>query len=247
MSFAEGFASRFPSLIGGRGPERRTRGRDDADRQAVAPANSGCLGESNRCGNLSRQAVNPTGAPIKTVFTGGPFGFGKILTKTVVLLSLATLVGCGFQLRGWELESSVESIHLDAQPRIRFAQPLRQALRQSGVRIEPRGAEAELVLKLLDERRQRRTVAVTGSARAAEYEITLGVRYEIRAGGNVLREPRWLEASRVLVVDRDNIAGTAGEQALIEAELQNDLVQQILRALDAAARSSVSPGDPDTN
>ncbi len=160
------------------------------------------------------------------------FDIGKTLVKTVFLLSLVVLAGCGFQLRGWNLASGLETVHLDAQPRIALAQPLRQALRQAGVYLEPRAADAQLVIKLIDARRERRTVAVTGSARAAEYEMTLGIRYEIRSGGALLRAPQWLEASRVLAVDRDNIAGTAGEQALIEAELENDLVQQILRALN---------------
>ncbi len=179
----------------------------------------------------------------------------------IILLSL---VGCGFQLRGWNLESGVESIHLDSQPRIQLAVPLRRSLRQAGLRIEPRAADAELTVKILDERRERRTVAVTGGARAAEYEIMLGIRYEIRAGGRamrvlcqspgsigvcrrevpasgqVLREPQWLDARRVFAVDRDNIAGTAGEQTLIEAELTNDLVRQVIRALNAVAASARS-------
>ena len=98
-----------------------------------------------------------------------------------------------------------------------------------------------MIVDLLDERRQRRTVAVTGSARAAEYEVSIGVRFAIRTGAKVVREPDWLEASRVFTVDRDNIAGTAGEQALIEAELADDLVQQILRALNAASANVAPP------
>ena len=82
---------------------------------------------------------------------------------------------------------------------------------------------------------------MTGSARAAEYEISIGLRFAIRAGGAALREPQWLEVSRVFSVDRDNIAGTAGEQALIEAELADDLVQQIIRAMNAAALQLTPP------
>ncbi|MCY4564908.1 MAG: LPS assembly lipoprotein LptE, partial [Gammaproteobacteria bacterium] len=102
-------------------------------------------------------------------------------------------------------------------------------------------APAERVADRRAERRGRRTVAGTGSARAAEYEVTISVRFAIRSGARVLREPVWLDASRVFVVDRDNIAGTAGEQALIEAELANDLVGQIMRALNAAAATVAPP------
>ncbi len=161
----------------------------------------------------------------------------------VAVISLATLLlpGCGFELRGWELESSVESVYVATKPHIRLAGELQRALRQAGVRIEARPTAAAMIVDLLDERRQRRTVAVTGSARAAEYEVSIGVRFAIRTGAKVVREPDWLEASRVFTVDRDNIAGTAGEQALIEAELADDLVQQILRALNAASANVAPP------
>ena len=166
---------------------------------------------------------------------------GLLVSIAVLALTLGTLSGCGFELRGWDLESSIESVHVTAKPRVRLAGELRRALSQAGVRIEPRPSAAEMIVELLEERRGRRTVAVTGSARAAEYEVTISVRFAIRSGARVLREPVWLDASRVFVVDRDNIAGTAGEQALIEAELANDLVGQIMRALNAAAATLAPP------
>ena len=163
------------------------------------------------------------------------FRWGRRAAIAALALALVALAGCGFKLRGWDLESSVESIHVAAKPRIGLAVPLRRALRGAGVRIEARPSDAAMVVELLEERRERRTVAVTGSARAAEYEVAISVRFAIRSGGRAWREPQWLDASRVFAVDRDNITGTAGEQALIEGELVNDLVQQIIRALNAAA------------
>lgn len=171
--------------------------------------------------------------------------WARIAIGLGLALALITLVGCGFKLRGWDLPSSVESVYVDAQPRIALVVPLRRALRQAGVRVEPRPVGAAMIVDLLEERRGRRTVAVTGSARAAEYEVSISIRFAIRAGARVLREPQRLEASRVFAVDRDNIAGTAGEQSLIEAELVNDLVQQIMRALNAAAADLATPAAPD--
>lgn len=179
--------------------------------------------------------------------TGERCGPGLPAAGLFIAVTASLLAGCGFQLRGWDLESSVESIHVATQPRLRLAVPLRQALRQAGVQLRPRPAGAEMIVELLDERRQRRTVAVTGSARAAEYEVSIGVRFTIRAGARTLRDPQWVEASRVFSVDRDNIAGTAGEQALIEAELTNDLVQQIIRALNAAATDLNPPATADAD
>jgi outer membrane lipopolysaccharide assembly protein LptE/RlpB len=57
-----------------------------------------------------------------------------------------------------------------------------------------------------------------------------------------LIEPRWAETSRIYRVDRVNLVGTSEEQALLEREMINDLVQQIVRALDAATQELAVAG-----
>ena len=84
---------------------------------------------------------------------------------------------------------------------------------------------------------------MVAGARAAEYELVAGVQYAIRAGEEELVAPRWVEASRVFSIDRTSLTGSSEEQALIEGELQADLVQNVLRSLNAAvaARQEPSP------
>ena len=149
-------------------------------------------------------------------------------------LALLALGACGFQLRGWDQRLGLESVYLDARPQVSAAAPLRRALRQAGAQLASSAADAQLRVELLDERRGRRTVSVAGGAVAAEYELSLAVHYAIR-GGAQLGDPRWAEAGRVYAIDRDSVAGSAEEQALIEAELMEEIVQEILRALNAAA------------
>jgi outer membrane lipopolysaccharide assembly protein LptE/RlpB len=43
-------------------------------------------------------------------------------------------------------------------------------------------------------------------------------------------------------VDAQNIVGSSEEQALLEREMINDLVQQIIRSLDAATREAAVAG-----
>ncbi len=143
------------------------------------------------------------------------------------------LASCGFHLRGWDLETSIESAYVDANPRIQLATPLRRALSQAGVRLTDAPSEAAVVIELLDQRREQRTVSVTRGARDAEYELTLGARFAIRAGAEVLSEPRWVQVQSAYSIDRNSIVGNAEEAALIEEELRADLIQQIVRSLNA--------------
>jgi LPS-assembly lipoprotein len=161
-----------------------------------------------------------------------------MMTRIAVVVVLLALLagGCGFHLRTWDIGSSIEAAHVVSNPRNPLEAPLRLALRQAGVAEAGSAADATVVVELLDSRRDRRSITVSGQGRAAEYETILGVRYRVTDGrGSELVEPQWLERERVFRVDRDNIIGSSEEQALLEREMQNDLVQQILRALNTVA------------
>jgi len=153
------------------------------------------------------------------------------------LTFLAVAGGCGFHLRTYQLDTSVESVHLSSSDGNLAMEPLERSLRQAGVTLAPTADEAELIVELLQDRKDRRSVSVTETTRAAEYETTIGIRYAVqKADGTVLIAPRWIEATRIYRVDRVNIVGSSEEQVLLEREMVNDLVQQILRSLDAASR-----------
>lgn len=144
--------------------------------------------------------------------------------------------GCGFHLRTWDLESSVESAWVEASPRHELAEPMRRALRQAGVESAGGRREAALVIDLMDQRQERRSASVSGQARAAEYEMTYAVQYRVTdAAGTELVPAQWIERQRVYRVDRSNIVGSNEEQVLVLREMREDIVQQILRTLNAAA------------
>jgi LPS-assembly lipoprotein len=156
----------------------------------------------------------------------------------VVLVVLAGLAagGCGFQLRGMDLRTSVATAYVQAAPRHGFTEPLRVALVRAGVELADSPTADALVIELLDERRTRRSVSVSDRALAAEYEVEVWVRYAVRdSAGQQLIEPQWLGRERVYRADRDNILGSSEERALLEREMQAELIQQVIRALDALA------------
>lgn len=156
--------------------------------------------------------------------------------RALLLLGLLALAACGFQLRGTDLRSSVASAYVDAAPRHSYEVPLSLALERAGVEVLDLPSAGALIIDLIDERRSRRSISVSETAVAAEYEVIVGVRYAVRdASGRQLVEPQWLQRERVYRVDRENILGSSEERALLEQEMQNELIQQIIRTLDALA------------
>jgi LPS-assembly lipoprotein len=171
------------------------------------------------------------------------WGFRGLITQAPGALALGAVLlllsACGFQLRGADLRSSVARVYLEASPRHSFAVPMRLALEQSGVDVLAKRAPDALTLDLVDERRQRRSISVSEAAVAAEYEVRVAVRYAVRAGdGSVLQEPLWVERERVYRVDSDNILGSSEERALLEDEMRDELIRQIIRALDVLDASA---------
>lgn len=158
-------------------------------------------------------------------------------------LLVLLLGGCGFHLRTFDLNTAVSSVHVSSSSGNFALQPLRQGLQQAGVNLVPVSDEAEVSISLLNDRRDRRSVAVTDQAQAAEYELDLAVQYSVTGpDGQVLIPPRWVETTRIYRVDRVNLVGTNQEEALLQREMINDLVQQIVRALDAATQELTVAG-----
>jgi LPS-assembly lipoprotein len=147
------------------------------------------------------------------------------------------LSGCGFHLRSYELDSAVESFALTGDTRARIAGPLRRAMSQAGV-TEISIQDAALVIDVLDERSGRRSASIAGRARAAEYEMSYGVRFRVLADGTELAAPQWLWRERVYRIDRENIVGSSEEQTILEREMMQDLVSQIVRIVDTVSRNA---------
>ena len=159
--------------------------------------------------------------------------------RGVALLLVAAFgVGCGFQLRSWDLTSAFESAHIDADASVTVDDELRRALEQAGLVLVDEQSGAGAVIRLSEQRELRRGVSTTRGARTAEYEMTLSLVFAAQDGeGNELVGERRIRAERTFRLDQSNPAATREEQSLITLELVNELVQQIILSLSATARA----------
>ena len=161
----------------------------------------------------------------------------RVLPALLLAAVALAVNGCGFQLRGSSIDAAIESFYVGGDPRIDLRATLREDLRRSGAVEASRAADAELVIALLDQRQSRRSVSTTGNARAAEYELEVGVLFQLTdSAGQPLTDPEWMQRERVFRVDRDNIVGNNEEQSLILREMRRDIVQGIIRVTNAVAR-----------
>lgn len=161
----------------------------------------------------------------------------RSLICLVGIVALAVLWGCGFQLRGWDLATSVGSAAVVSEQRAAIVREVERSLQASGVELRELADQPQVIVRILDERVSRRSASVSGQARVAEYELTSVVDYAIEAADGPLLGKTSATAQRSFRLDRDNIVASNEEQSLLEREMQRDLVEQILRSLNRVTES----------
>lgn len=153
--------------------------------------------------------------------------------RRALLLAAAwlPLAGCGFQLRQAP-QLPFRSIALSGfAPRSPLAGDLRRMLEQR-VTVLDRATDAQVVLQAVLDARERSVVAQTSSAQVRELQLRL--RFHFRAltpGGRELMPRAELLLARDMSYSETNALAKEIEEAELFAEMQSDIVLQVMRRL----------------
>jgi LPS-assembly lipoprotein len=142
------------------------------------------------------------------------------------------LAACGFRLRGTQ-QLPFETLFIDARPASTFGIELARSVRTgTTTRVAADRAAAQAQLEILSESRERSVLSVNAQGRAREYQLHLRVAFRVHDGkGREFIGPTTIGASRDLAVSEAQILARETEEAQLYLDMQNDLVQQILRRL----------------
>jgi len=155
----------------------------------------------------------------------------RLMPVLVVLLALVS--GCGFQLRGeTPLPSSLRTIHIDTvNPSGLLSREVAAALERQGVVLSPR-VEGVAVLKIIADSVVQEPVSISPTARVQEFALRRRAEIEVLgAGGEVLLERTAIELSREFIFDETQALGAQSEAALLARELDRDLTREVLRRI----------------
>jgi LPS-assembly lipoprotein len=169
---------------------------------------------------------------------GGQFATGLARLRNLLLIALVSvLAGCGFQLQG--SADSVADVSA-TQTYGELVTNVERTLTQQGIAVNPEGG-ADYRLHLLGERATRRSVSTTNQVSVAEYVLLLAVDFELfdRAGDRLLPLTT-ISVERVYSFDRGSFVGSSEEEALLSREMQADIIQQILRRLEASLKDTLA-------
>lgn len=156
----------------------------------------------------------------------------------LVAASLA-LTACGFQLRG-TAQLPFESMYVQASSTSAFALQLKRSIQAgTNTQVTDSPGDAEVVLQILNESREKVILSLSGGGRVSEY--LLRYRVSFRLTDRLNREH--IPASEI-VLRRDYsfsdqlTLAKEGEEALLYQSMQSDAVQQVMRRLQATKLKS---------
>ena len=157
------------------------------------------------------------------------------------VIFVITLNECGFAIRGNDAISyRFDLIQLNLQqPNSELSRFLRRSLdvanveTQLGISAEPNSNSA--ILEIGDEQIASRPVTFNPRARAAQQEMRLSIQISFEQGEQTLIRPETLYVERTYFEDLENIAGNQEEVEIIRNEMRRELVNQVMRRLQAAS------------
>jgi LPS-assembly lipoprotein len=158
-----------------------------------------------------------------------------------LLASAALLTGCGFHLRKEaQLPPSLAHVYLSINdPSSVLAKDLVKALRRSGAEVVDKVEGDATIMKISANTFSTDVLSVSGTARASEYSLRYHVEFDVEnTAGTALLPKQTIELTREFTFDASQALGVAAETDLLTKELQRDMVQTIMRRLEALAKSS---------
>ena len=148
----------------------------------------------------------------------------------------SALSGCGFRLRG--SDSAVagfpfERIYVSEPPSTQLGADLRRQLSPyASLTVVETPEEAQVVLEILSNQRDKTILTRNSQGRVREYTLIYRLNYRVKDGsGEVLLPSSQVTAAREMSFNENAALGKETEEDLLYRDMQVDAIQQILRRL----------------
>ena len=165
----------------------------------------------------------------------------KIQSAFIAFLIVTLLSACGWHLRGQaNIPPALRILNVDmANADFTTQKLLKNALKNNNVTI---ASDASYKLLIVKEESKKRTLSVTSSAKASEYELLQVLTFKLlNDEGQALTENLEIKSYRTQQYDADASAGKAQEEVQIRRELKRDNVNKLLLKLQATKVDQLKP------
>ncbi len=163
------------------------------------------------------------------------------MRRILIVSALVLLInGCGFQLRGSQT-LPVERLYLALPVNSPIGAEISRVVRSStNASVVPNRKDAQAVVELLGEQREREVLSINAQGRAREYQLRLRTTFRvIDQEGTELIAPTSLLARRDIGFNESELLAKESEEALLYRDMQSDLVRQIVNRLQGIKLSGL--------
>ena len=157
------------------------------------------------------------------------------MRRLILCLFIALLAGCGFHLRG-QVALPYSTLHISGPSASSVSNSLKRVLRSSGARLVDRQEDAELTLVILSDVREKSILSLSAAGRAQEYELRQRLSYRIITSGEPDLPAGEILSQRSISFNDAQVLAKESEENLLYRDMENDVVQQLLRRLQAAKK-----------
>ena len=157
-----------------------------------------------------------------------------MMDRRALLLGLAALTGCGFELRH-EPELPFKTLAMTGfEPNSPLAAGLRRQIKRTPVELVDDPNRAQVVLEVTLERRDRTVVASTSVGQVREFQLRLHFDYLIRTAAGELLVPKVeLRLARDMNYTESTALAKEQEAANLYGAMHSDAIAQVMRRLAA--------------
>jgi len=157
------------------------------------------------------------------------------LRQILVLVGLLSIGGCGFQLRG-DASLPFASLYIEGGQDISV--DLQRAIRPTATKVTDSAKDAEAVLQVSGESREKRILGLTSAGRVSEFRLLYRVNFKVlgKDGGELLGSQQ-VELRRDITFNDSQTLAKESEESLLYRDMQVDAVQQIIRRMSAVRKN----------
>lgn len=157
-----------------------------------------------------------------------------------IVVAALLLSACGFHLRG-AYSLPFDTLYINQPESSELRAVLKRNIEASTqTRITDAANEAQATLKIIADTPVKKILSLNSAGRVREFQLTRTFVFMVanNAGGDYLPQSSII-ISREMTFDDSSVLSKEAEEVLLWRDIQNDLVQQLLRRL-AAAKSQAA-------
>ena len=156
--------------------------------------------------------------------------------RALTLLAAILLASCGFQLRG-AAKLPFDTVYIGAAAGGIALDLKRNIQAGTDAKVVDDAKTAQALLQFTREERQKVILSLTATGRVREFQLRYIVGFRVVDNkGEVFVPPSTIELTRDITFSDADVLAKESEEQLLYRDMQNDMVQQIMRRLAAAKR-----------